>query len=180
MLNNNRYSSTRQSKPVLAIAIWGFLATALACDARAAELSGDYTGGGGYVFRFEQSAQGYTGRVVEWSTGRAFRIDDIRIEAERVSFFVVHDAHWDEEVRANGGKAFRMPVRRLRERLGAGRADHLGQRFRRGRRDGLRRAERCQQATHRRPAEAGAVHQPQPGVELVVRQPAQAEGIRAA
>src|SRR5688572_28858529 len=87
--------------------IWVLLGTALVCGAQAADLSGDYTSGGGYVFRFEQRAEGFTGRVVEWSSGRPFRIEDIEIEGDRVSFFVVHDAHWDEEVRANGGRPFR-------------------------------------------------------------------------
>ena len=42
------------------------------------------------------------------ATGREFKLADIVVvDGERVSFFVVHDAAWDEEVQANGGRAFR-------------------------------------------------------------------------
>jgi hypothetical protein len=44
---------------------------------------------------------------VEAATGREFKLADIVVQGDRVSFFVVHDAAWDEEVRANGGRAFR-------------------------------------------------------------------------
>ncbi len=84
-----------------------FLGAALASSVRAETLPGEYAAGGGYVFRFERSGEGYTGSVVEWSSGREFRIEDIKLDNDRVSFFVVHDSPWDEEVRANGGKAFR-------------------------------------------------------------------------
>ena len=43
----------------------------------------------------------------EAATGREFKLADIVVDGERVSFFVVHDAAWDEEVKANGGRAFR-------------------------------------------------------------------------
>jgi hypothetical protein len=107
MSNNSLDSSTRRSMPARAISMWVLLGAALACDASAADLAGDYKSGGAYVFRFERGAEGYVGRVVDWSTGRAFRLEEIKLEADRVSFFVVHEDYWDEEVRANGGKPFR-------------------------------------------------------------------------
>ena len=59
------------------------------------------------MFSFERAGDGWTGVVAEASSGREFKLADIVIDGERVSFFVVHDAAWDEEVKANGGRAFR-------------------------------------------------------------------------
>ncbi len=59
------------------------------------------------MFSFERVAGAWSGVVVEAASGREFKLADIVVDGERVSFFVVHDAAWDEEVRANGGQAFR-------------------------------------------------------------------------
>ena len=47
------------------------------------------------------------GRRHEASSGRSSSSPTSSVDGERVSFFVVHDAAWDEEVKANGGRAFR-------------------------------------------------------------------------
>jgi hypothetical protein len=77
-------------------------------SAVAADLAGKWTSDGRYVFSFERAGDEWTGVVVEVSSGTEFKLADIVvIDGERVSFFVVHDAAWDEEVKANGGRAFR-------------------------------------------------------------------------
>jgi hypothetical protein len=73
----------------------------------AADLAGRWTTDGRYVFSFQRAGDEWSGTVVEAATGREFKLEDIVVAGERVSFFVVHDAAWDEEVRANGGRAFR-------------------------------------------------------------------------
>jgi hypothetical protein len=73
----------------------------------AADLTGKWTTDGRYVFTFARAGDAWTGSVVEAATGREFKLADIVVDGERVSFFVVHDAAWDEEVKANGGRAFR-------------------------------------------------------------------------
>jgi hypothetical protein len=75
--------------------------------AGAAELDGAYSTSGGYVFQFQRAGDAYVGSVVEWRTGRTFALADIAVAGDDVEFFVVHDAPWDEEVRANGGRPFR-------------------------------------------------------------------------
>jgi hypothetical protein len=76
-------------------------------NASAADLAGKWTTDGRYVFSFERAGDKWAGVVVEASSGRQFKLADISTDGERVSFFVVHDAAWDEEVKANGGRAFR-------------------------------------------------------------------------
>ena len=77
-------------------------------SAVAADLTGKWTTDGRYVFTFTRAGNAWTGSVREAATGREFKLADIVvIDGERVSFFVVHDAAWDEEVQANGGRAFR-------------------------------------------------------------------------
>jgi hypothetical protein len=89
------------------------IAAAAACaalpftPAAAAELAGKWTTDGRYVFSFSRAGGEWTGAVVEAATGREFKLADIVLDGERISFFVVHDAAWDEEVKANGGRAFR-------------------------------------------------------------------------
>ena len=74
----------------------------------AADLTGQWTTDGRYVFTFTRAGNAWAGSVREAATGREFKLADIVvIDGERVSFFVVHDAAWDEEVQANGGRAFR-------------------------------------------------------------------------
>jgi hypothetical protein len=73
----------------------------------AADLAGKWTSDGRYVFSFERAGDQWTGVVTEISSGREFKLTEIVTDGERVSFFVVHDAEWDEEVKANGGRAFR-------------------------------------------------------------------------
>ena len=73
----------------------------------AADLTGKWTTDGRYVFTFARAGSTWTGSVREAATGREFKLADIVVDGERVSFFVVHDAEWDEEVKANGGRAFR-------------------------------------------------------------------------
>ena len=76
-------------------------------SASAADLAGKWTTDGRYVFSFQRAGDAWTGVVVEASSGREFKLAEINTDGERVSFFVVHDAAWDEEVTANGGRAFR-------------------------------------------------------------------------
>ena len=73
----------------------------------AADLAGKWTTDGRYVFTFTRAGDAWTGKVVEPATGREFKLADVVVAGDRVSFFVVHDAAWDEEVQANGGRAFR-------------------------------------------------------------------------
>ena len=73
----------------------------------AADLTGKWTTDGRYVFSFARAGDAWSGAVVEAATGREFKLADIVVDGERVLFFVVHDAAWDEEVQANGGRAFR-------------------------------------------------------------------------
>src|SRR5688572_25709393 len=83
------------------------LAALLPLGAVAADLAGKWTTDGRYVFSFQRVGTQWTGVVTEASSGREFKLSDIVVDGERVSFFVVHDAAWDEEVKANGGRAFR-------------------------------------------------------------------------
>jgi hypothetical protein len=76
-------------------------------SAVAADLAGKWTTDGRYVFSFSRVGEAWEGTVVEAATGREFKLADIVVAGERVSFYVVHDAAWDEEVQANGGRAFR-------------------------------------------------------------------------
>jgi len=76
-------------------------------SASAADLAGKWTTDGRYVFSFQRAGDAWTGVVLETSSGREFKLAEINTDGERVSFFVVHDAAWDEEVTANGGRAFR-------------------------------------------------------------------------
>jgi hypothetical protein len=93
---------------IKAIAVGALLAVVLLSSAAAADLGGKWTTDGRYVFSFARVGDAWTGVVTEAGSGREFKLTDIVvIEGERVSFFVVHDAAWDEEVKANGGRAFR-------------------------------------------------------------------------
>ena len=88
-------------------AVAALLAVLPLAEAVAADLSGQWTTDGRYVFTFTRAGDAWTGSVVEAATGREFKLADIVVDGDRVSFFVVHDAAWDEEVQANGGRAFR-------------------------------------------------------------------------
>jgi hypothetical protein len=87
-----------------AVALLAALPAALAA---AADLAGQWTTDGRYVFTFVRAGDAWAGKVTEPATGREFKLADIVVNGERVSFFVVHDGAWDEEVQANGGRAFR-------------------------------------------------------------------------
>ena len=89
---------------ILAAAALAILPGALAL---AADLAGQWTTDGRYVFSFDRAGGAWVGTVREAATGREFKLADIVLDGERISFFVVHDAAWDEEVKANGGRAFR-------------------------------------------------------------------------
>lgn len=89
------------------IALVAWLAALPLTNALAADLTGRWSTDGRYVFSFERVAGAWAGVVVEAASGREFKLADIVVDAERASFFVVHDAAWDDEVRANGGQAFR-------------------------------------------------------------------------
>src|SRR5262245_429505 len=91
----------------LSIAAAAALLAVLPLVAIAADLSGQWTTDGRYVFTFTRAGGAWTGTVAEAATGREFKLADIVVDGDRVSFFVVHDAAWDEEVQANGGRAFR-------------------------------------------------------------------------
>jgi len=91
----------------IAVAL-ALLAALPVATALAADLTGQWTTDGRYVFTFARAGGAWTGKVTEAATGREYKLADIVvIDGERVSFFVVHDAAWDEEVQANGGRAFR-------------------------------------------------------------------------
>ena len=93
---------------ITAILSGALLAVALLSSAAAAELGGKWTTDGRYVFSFARVGDAWTGVVTEAGSGREFKLADIVVvDGERVSFFVVHDAAWDEEVKANGGRPFR-------------------------------------------------------------------------
>ena len=94
----------RRLSSIVAAALFSALPLAVAV---AADLTGKWTTDGRYVFTFARAGEAWTGSVVEAATGREFKLADIVVDGERVSFFVVHDAAWDEEVKANGGNAFR-------------------------------------------------------------------------
>jgi hypothetical protein len=90
------------------LSITALLGLAPLMTAAAADLAGRWTSDGRYVFSFARAGDAWTGVVVEQATGREFKLADIVVtDGERVSFFVVHDAAWDDEVKANGGRAFR-------------------------------------------------------------------------
>ena len=89
------------------IAAAALLAALPFAAALAADLTGKWTTDGRYVFSFDRVGGAWSGAVVEAGTGREFKLAEIVVDGERVSFFVVHDAAWDEEVQANGGRAFR-------------------------------------------------------------------------
>jgi hypothetical protein len=91
----------------ISIAVTAVLVALFALSAAAADLAGKWTTDGRYVFSFSQAGGRWSGVVVETATGREFKLDEIVVDGDRVSFFVVHDAAWDEEVQANGGRAFR-------------------------------------------------------------------------
>jgi hypothetical protein len=93
---------------ITAILLGGLLAVGLLSSAAAADLGGKWTTDGRYVFSFARVGDAWTGVVTEAGSGREFKLADIVVvDGERVSFFVVHDAAWDEEVKANGGRPFR-------------------------------------------------------------------------
>jgi len=94
----------RRLSSIAAAALFSALPLAVAV---AADLTGKWTTDGRYVFTFARAGEAWTGSVVEAATGREFKLAAIFVDGERVSFFVVHDAAWDEEVKANGGNAFR-------------------------------------------------------------------------
>ena len=92
----------------LSIAAAVSLLSALALTpAVAADLAGSWATDGRYVFTFTRAGEAWTGAVRDGATGREFKLADIVVDGDHVSFFVVHDATWDEEVQANGGRAFR-------------------------------------------------------------------------
>ncbi len=93
---------------IKAILFAALLAVGPPASAAAADLAGRWTTDGRYVFSFARVGDAWTGVVTEAGSGKEFKLADIVvIGGERVSFFVVHDAAWDEEVKANGGRAFR-------------------------------------------------------------------------
>jgi hypothetical protein len=95
-------------KGLVKVMLGVLLAAAPLAGALAADLAGKWTSDGQYVFSFQRAGNQWTGVVTETSSGREFKLADIVVvDGERVSFFVVHDAAWDEEVKANGGRAFR-------------------------------------------------------------------------
>ena len=94
----------RRLSMAAAVALLAVLPVAVAT---AADLTGQWTTDGRYVFSFVRAGSAWTGKVTEPATGREYKLADIVVDGERVSFFVVHDAAWDEEVQANGGRAFR-------------------------------------------------------------------------
>jgi hypothetical protein len=69
---------------VLAVAPWA--------GAAPADLAGQWTTDGRYVFSFERAGDAWTGVVVEASSGKELELAEIVVDGERVSSFVVHDA----------------------------------------------------------------------------------------
>jgi opacity protein-like surface antigen len=81
------------------------VASLVAATAQAADLTGDWSANGKSVFTFHQHGSQFTGQVLY--DGKVYKIADGKIDGDAFSFFVVHDADWDPEVKDNGGKAFR-------------------------------------------------------------------------
>jgi hypothetical protein len=79
----------------------------LAANAAAAELAGRWTSAGGYVFTFERAGNAYRGSIEHTPTGRNYRVEDVAVRGDKVVFYVVHEATWDDEVVQNGSKPFR-------------------------------------------------------------------------
>lgn len=77
----------------------------------AADISGRWTGGGKDTFVLTVAGDKVSG-LIDGGPGRpSYKIVDGKIEDEQVSFFVLHDADSDPEVKANGGKSFRNWVK---------------------------------------------------------------------
>ena len=81
-------------------------------SALAADLEGEWTTTASMCSGLSGAPACSSAPCVQPSTGRVFALADIVVDGAKVSFFVVHDAAWDEEVRQNGGKAFRNTRRR--------------------------------------------------------------------
>ena len=76
--------------------------------AHAADLTGKWASGpdSKYVFTFDRQGDQFTGKITG-SDGHAFKIVDGTIDGDAISFYVLHDADWDDEVKANDGQPFR-------------------------------------------------------------------------
>lgn len=63
--------------------------------------------GGSTVFEFSGSDNaGYTARAVHVETGLVYKIRDVSLRGDQVSFKIVHDSMTDDAVRQNGGKPY--------------------------------------------------------------------------
>jgi hypothetical protein len=85
----------------------GLSMTASIIAAHAADLTGKWASGGGSgtIFTFDGNGDQFTGKISYQD--RVYKIVDGALDGDSISFFVLHDADWDEEVKANGGKPFR-------------------------------------------------------------------------
>ena len=81
------------------------LALTFASAAQAADLSGKWSSGGKSIFTFDRHGDTFNGSVLY--EGQVFKIVDGTIDGDAISFYVLHDAPDDAEVKANGGKPFR-------------------------------------------------------------------------
>ena len=73
--------------------------------AHAADLSGKWSADGKTIFAFDRHGDAFTGSILY--EGKVFKIVDGALDGNAISFFVLHDAANDPEVKANGGKPFR-------------------------------------------------------------------------
>ena len=73
--------------------------------AHAADLSGKWSADGKTIFTFDRHGDAFTGSILY--EGKVFKIVDGTLDGDAISFFVLHDAPDDPEVKANGGKPFR-------------------------------------------------------------------------
>ena len=81
--------------------------TAHTASAAAAELAGRWATARGSVFTFERGPDGYRASIENTPTGRRYRVEDVKVRGNKVVFYVVHEARWDDAVIENAGKPFR-------------------------------------------------------------------------
>ncbi len=81
------------------------LSVTMATAAHAADITGKWSAGGKSVFTFKQQGDEFTGQVTYQD--KIFKIVDGKVDGDKLSFYVLHDAADDPEVVDNGGKAFR-------------------------------------------------------------------------
>jgi hypothetical protein len=93
--------------PSALLAVPALTPIAMTGAAHAAELEGSWMTASGFVFTFERADQGYGGSIVYTPNGRRYRVEDVEVRGDNVTFYVVHESDWDEAVRDNGMQPYR-------------------------------------------------------------------------